>query len=619
MRTKTNFKKFQTQSGFKFFVLIMLMISGCSPASQKADDFYSYAASRKSDLQLSTYITAQTVRDQFATEAGRREALSVLRCNGITKVYVEVYRSGLVVPVDVLSKATSFLKNNGLEVVGGIATVPGGETGVAQDGPLSWFNWQNPKTQSDMKKIMEEVAPLFDQFILDDFFCTADTSLESKQAKGDKSWSEYRRELLTGLAGSVFINPAKAENPDITMIIKYPQWYDRFRQFGYDVATEPALFDKVYVGTETRGQYTQRFGFVQPYEGFINYRWIASLSGNKIGAAWFDHIDCTATDFIEQAYQSVLAGAKELVIFNFDDFLNGHPGHHLLRLDFEKLADLAAAVAKNPVKGVAGYKPPNSDAGGDLYLLDYIGMFGISLVPVSAYPANAQVIFLPTQAATDSAVAEKVEQSLKEGKKIVMTTGFIARAKDGEKLAKLAGIKYPLMSEKESTQIVLNDGTIDSLAFPLQTDYQIIPQGAEVLLQTAGNKVPFLVKNHNIAVINTHTFSQADFDAVGEVLLCPRQIGLLELPQPWMNTIRSVFANGGMPVLDAPSRVTYQILNDSSYVVHNYNQQKTSVAIQLKNVAGVMIDRFTGDTLQVNDERLKIEMEPRSRIWIQTR
>lgn len=226
--------------------------------------------------------------DQFSTEAGRREALSVLRCNGITKVYVEVYRSGLVVPVDQLSNSVNFLKNNGLEVVGGIATVPGGETGMAQDGPLSWFNWQNPKTPADMKRIMEDAAPLFDQFILDDFFCTADTSIESKQAKSNKSWSEYRRELLTGLASSVFINPAKAKNPDIRMIIKYPQWYDRFHQFGYDVATEPALFDKVYVGTETRGQYTQRFGFVQPYEGFINYRWIASLSGNKIGAAWFD-------------------------------------------------------------------------------------------------------------------------------------------------------------------------------------------------------------------------------------------------------------------------------------------------------------------------------------------
>ncbi|MCO5235977.1 MAG: hypothetical protein M9933_06875 [Chitinophagaceae bacterium] len=604
---------------FRLLFSLLLFASGCRESSQKqnVEDVFSYAESRKSDLQLSTYITAHTVQSQFSTEAGRREALSVLRANGITKAYVEVYRSGLVVPVELLKGTIAFLKNNGFEVVGGIATVPGGETGVAQDGPLSWFNWQNPKTQADMKKIMEDAAPLFDQFILDDFFCTADTSLESKKAKGDKSWSAYRRELLTGLASSLFIEPAKAKNPGITMIIKYPQWYDRFHEFGYDVASEPPLFDKVYVGTETRGQYTQRYGFMQPYEGFINYRWIASLSGNKIGAAWFDHGDCDAKDFIEQAYQSALAGAGEFVLFNFNDFLTGHPGHHLLRMDFEKLADLAAAVAKNPVTGPAAYKPANSDAHGDLYLMDYVGMFGVSLVPASVYPEQAKVIFLPTQAAADPDIAEKVEKSLGEGKQVVMTAGFLARANNGEKLAQLAGLKYPLAEERRSVSTVLNEGKADSVKFSLQTDYRLVPEGAQVLLQTSGsNGNPFLLRNKNLAVINTHTFSQADFDAVGEVLLCPRQIGLIELPRNWINTIRSVFSDDDIPVMDAPSRITFQKLGDGSYVVHNYNQQKTNVVIQMK-AGSSWKDKFTGDPIPAEGNTLKLEMNPRSRIWIQ--
>lgn len=598
-------------------VCLFFMI-GCTSSSQKSEDIYQYALSRKADLQLSTYITAHTIRDEFSTEAGRREALSVLRCNGITKTYVEVYRSGLVISNDLLAETIHFLKENGFEVVGGIATVPGGGVGVQQDGPLAWYNWQNPKTQSDMKKIMEEVAPLFDQFILDDFFCTGDTSLESKQAKGDRSWSVYRRELLTGLSSSVFIEPAKAKNPDLTMIIKYPQWYDKFHEFGYDVATEPALFDRVFVGTETRGQYTQRYGFMQPYEGFINYRWIASLSGGKIGAAWFDHGDCTAIDFIEQAYQSVLGGAKELIIFNFNDLLTGHPGHHLLRMDIQKLADLAAAVAKNPVDGIAGYKPANSDGGGDLYLMDYVGMFGISLYPVSVYPQNAEVIFLPTHAAADTSIVEKVEQSVSEGKKIVMTTGFIAHAKHGDRLAKLAGVSYPLLNERRSTQIVWNGEKPDSLAFPLETDYRVAPEDAEMILQTAGaDKVPFLMKNKNVAVINTHTFSQADFDAVGEVLLCPKQIGLLELPAQWMSAIRSVFQREDIPVLDASSRVTLQMLNNNSYVLHNYNQQKSHATLHLKNSGGSITDGFTGETIPVNNGSISLEMSPRSRIWLQ--
>ncbi len=602
---------------FRILLLTIITIFGCKRTSQKTDDFWNYSQKRKADLILSSYVTAHTIVQQFYTENGRREAISVLRCNGISKVYVEVYRPGMVVPTELLKNTVSLLEENGFEVVGGIATLPGEGVGVAQEGPLTWFNWQNPKTQSDMKKIIEDAAPLFKTFILDDFFCTADTSLESKQAKGDKSWSEYRRGMLTEIAQSVFIQPAKAKNPDITMIIKYPQWYDRFHQFGYDVAAEPALFDKVWVGTETRGQYTQRYGFVQPYEGFINFRWISTLAGGKIGAAWFDHGDCNGTDFIEQAYQSVLAGAKELVIFSFDVLVTGHPGHHLLRQDFDKLADLADAVARNPVVGAVGYKPANSDAGADLYIMDYIGMFGISLVPDSKYPENASVIFLPTQAATDSTIAEKVEKSLSEGKKVVMTTGFLSRVKGGQKLAQLAGIHYPLIPEQFSTQIIQNENKTDSLKFPLQTDFRIQPVDANVLLQTAGkNSTPFLVQNPagNISVINIHTFSQADFDAVGEVLLCPRQLGLLELPKPWVNQIRSVFNSEENRVLDAPSRVTFQQLGDGSFVIHNYNQEKVTIEIITKG-ENDWTDAFSGNKLEKTGNKIIIEMQPRSRIW----
>ena len=601
-------------SYFSVILLAILSLQGCIKTSKNAGDIQTLAEARKSDLKLSVYIIAQTINQLLTTETGRREALSVLHCNGITKVYLETYRSGLVIPPKLIKTTVSFFKENGFEVVGGIATVPGPNFGVAQEGPLAWLNWQNPKTQNDLRKVMEDSAPFFDTFIIDDFLCTADTSLESKAAKGDRSWSVYRRALLTDLAQSVLINPAKAKNPAIKIIIKYPQSYDRFHLFGYDVATEPKLFDGVWVGTETRGQYTQRYGFVQPYEGFINYRWISSLSGDKIGGAWFDHGDCTDIDFIEQAYQSVLSGAKELVMFNFDSFISGHPGHHLLRQDFEKLADLAKAVAANPVQGVAGYKPPNSDAGGDLYLMDYIGMFGVSLVPVSQYPENSSVIFLPTQAAADKYIVPKIIRSLDKGAKIILTTGFLVNANGKEELARMAGVNLSTNPSYNISETIINDGHTELLKFPLTEEYQIMPNGAKVLLQTAVNQ-PFLVQNKNLFLINTHTFSQQDFDAVGEVLLCPRQIGLLELPRSWMNTIRSAFHPKDEPVLDAPSRVSMQELSDHSFIIHNYNQEKTVVNIVLKE-ATVYKDGFTGKPIPANGKEIRLEMEPRSRIWV---
>ena len=605
--------------------LIFLMgfgMLGCNVPKEGEDfDFWNYALSRKDDLRLGVYVTAGTVQNMLSTDEGRRETVSLLRCNGISKVYVEVYRDGGVVSTELLNEGVSFLQNNGFEVVGGIASYPGGDFGVRQEGILGWFNWQNEKTQRDLRKVMEDTAPFFDTFIIDDFLCTADTSRESKIAKGDRSWSEYRRTLLTELSESVFIQPAKTVNPDIKMIIKFPQWYDRFHLFGYDVATKPALFDGVWVGTETRDQYTQRFGYVQPYEGFINYRWISTLAGNKIGAAWFDHGDCNDIDFIEQAYQSVLAGAKEFVIFSFESFISGHPGHHLLRQDFGKLADLAAAVAENPVEGAVAYKPPNSDAGGDLYLMDYVGMFGVSLVPESRYPENAEVVFLPTQAAKDSTVVEKVMQSLDNGAKVVMTTGFLAHAKEGEKLANLAQIKWPLSPVKSVARSVISNGKEYQLDFPVKMDYRVITEGAATLLKT-GNALnnAFLVENErkNISVINTHTFSQEDFDKVGEVLLCPAQLGLLEVPATWANTIRNAFQQKNRPVVDAPVRVTFQYLADGSFVLHNYNREKERVEIQLPHNME-MRDGFSGEKLHMDGKLLKLEMAPRSRIWCTTK
>src|SRR5690606_6104637 len=363
---------------------LFLCFTFCSTPEQTDDDVYAYAITRKDDLRLSVFITAQAVMQLLSTEEGRREAISLMKANGITRAYLEVYR-GEVVSTDLLKTVASFFKENGFEVVGGIATVPGKDFGMRQQNTFKlydaeWFNYENEKTQHDLRTLMENVAPVFDAFIIDDFLCTSDATEESAAAKGDRDWGTYRRDLLTELSKTVFIDPAKKANPNIRMIIKYPQWYDRYHLFGYDVVREPELYDEVRVGTEARGQYTPSFGYVQSYQSFVAYRWLASLSGGKLNGAWFDHIDCDANDFIDQAHQSVLGGAKELILFNYFNITEGHPGQHLLRLQFPLLADLARTVSAKPVFGVAGFKPPHSDAKGNLYIMDYVGMLGIPLI-----------------------------------------------------------------------------------------------------------------------------------------------------------------------------------------------------------------------------------------------
>jgi hypothetical protein len=586
-----------------FGILILVFLTTCQQSPSPVNDNYEFAKAHAKDLKLSVYITAHTIDRLLSTEQGRREAISLMRANGITKVYIEAYRSGLVVKPLLLKEVAAFFKANGFQVVGGIATVPGGDFGVKQEGKLGWFNWQNPKTQKDLRQVMLDAAPIFDTFIVDDFLCTGDTSLESKSAKGAQSWSTYRRKLLTDLASSVFIEPAKSVNPDIHMIIKYPQWYDRFHLFGYDVESGPKLFDEVWVGTESRGQFTQRFGFVQPYEGFVNYRWIASLSGDKIGGAWFDHGDCDQLDFIEQAYQSVLAGAPELVIFNYGSFVNGHPGHHLLRMDLEKLFASAKSIKSSPVIGIPGYKPPHSDAGGDLYIMDFIGMLGIPLIPVSSYPETAKTVFLPTQAASDPEILNKLESSLEQGSRIIMTAGFLAKIQGGEKLANKAGISTPIVESFTADRVLVNGiETTLSRSLDLEATFNVLEAEPVLEAKVGGKLIPFLIKSADgqIYVLNSHTFSEDDFEAVGEVLLCPRPLGLVELPQSWANSIRDIFNEDLGIIMDAPTRVTMQPLQNGQVVLHNYNKSDIDLIIHgIKE--GIHINQFTNQELSTQE------------------
>ena len=598
-------------------LLLLVFMNSCDTVK----DQFSYAQERKDDLQLSIYITAHAVKDLLSDEAGRREALSIFRCNGITKAYIEVYRSDLVIEKKLLQDVRDFFEKNRIEVVGGIATVPGRDFGVRQNAQLDWFNWQNPKTQADLKEVMMMSADVFREFIIDDFLCTADTSMESKAARGERSWSQYRRDLLTELSQSVFIGPAKSINPEMELIIKYPQWYDRFHLFGYDVETKTALYDEVWVGTESRGQYTQRYGFVQPYESFVSFKWMQSLAGKKMGGAWFDHGDCDENDFIEQAWQSVLAGAREIILFNYFDFVNGHKGHHLLRMQFNQLADLAVKLATEPVKGVMAYKPPQSDAHGDLYIMDFIGMLGIPLIPVSSYPVNASVIFLSTQAAADTGILAKIENSIAGNATLVFTTGFLAHARDGERLTEIAGICWPLVSSPLTADQIIVEGKAEKLKFGLDLESDI--QAAEGIVKlTARHKsedIPFLVARDNLFTLNSHTFSQADFDDAGEVLLCPRPLGLLEIPQTWANTLRDAFLAPLGFDLNAPARVTLQPYGNSGWVLHNYNRETIHIDLGADGMTnGIIEDKFSGKQVEIREGRINTEIPPRSRLWLET-
>jgi len=580
------------------------------------------ARERADDLRFESYATSRQVEQMASDEDYRARVWETIERMGITKLYIEVYRGGHTVAPAQLVQVRDWLAERDIEVVGGIATVPGGDVGVRQEGPLGWFNWQNAKTQRDLERIMRASAPVFDTFIVDDFLCTGDVSTESEKAKGERSWGRYRRDLLTALAQSIFVGPAKEVNPDITMIVKYPQWYDRFHLFGYDTETFPRLFDRVWVGTETRGRNTQRFGFVQPYEGFVNYRWLAGIAGEKIGGAWFDHGDCAEHDFLDQAYTSVLAGAPELVFFNLGNVIAGHPDHEKVVAQFEQLANLAAFVRKYPVTGVPAYKPPNSDPAGDMYLMDFLGMLGIPLVPVHEFPEKAPVIFLPAQAATDPGLREHVKKAMAGGVRLIVTTNLLIAWPQGKELATAVGVDPDL--ESAPTRAVCHTGA-GEVAIDLEAPIEVTPHAGDVICTDGTRQLLLLRTAGNLSLLNTHTYNQADFDAVGEVLLCPRRLGLLSMKGTALSALRTAFSGGNRPVFEGPAGVAYHPFARSKggvCVVQNFNDEPVEISLVLPAEGVRFVDRFSGRPIPLHStpsgagKRLDIAMGARGRVWV---
>jgi len=113
---KNIFKNHLFTSAYIWILLLPAFINSCIQPTDTVNDQFSYTQGLKDDLQLSIYITAHAVKNQLSDEAGRREAISIFRCNGITKAYIEVYRGGLVIEKKLLEEARDLFEKNQIEV-----------------------------------------------------------------------------------------------------------------------------------------------------------------------------------------------------------------------------------------------------------------------------------------------------------------------------------------------------------------------------------------------------------------------------------------------------------------------------------------------------------------------
>ncbi len=538
-------------------------------------------------LRVGVYATAGGIQQYLGTPAGRERALAVFAPLHITHIFLEGRRGDEYVGPAPLRELRDFFERHGIACSGGIATVPGPGFGERQTGGLDWLNWESERTRAGVRGFFTENAPVFPSLIVDDFYCTGDESAAADRARGTRSWSQYRRDLLVSSIPELITGPARRAHPGVRLFLKFPQWYDRFHVFGYDPARMPAWFDEIWVGTEVRNPETRRMGYVQPTEGYMNFRWLTSATHGRTRGAWFDHIECSAENFLDQAVQSVLAGARELTLFHLGDLMEGHPGDALLANRLAALSELSAQVRRESVAGVAYYKPPGGDGDENLYLADYLGMVGLPIVPVAEYPEKVPVTFLPVQAAGDAGLMEKARRSLRRGGVVVCTPALVrALGAAGEELA---GVKVGPAPIPSATLDLRVAGRTVPQDVPLEIDQALQTAGAETLIALGadGGAGPWLTTRRvgagRLLVLNVRTFSAADFGRLGEWLLAPLPRGLSRLPQAVADELRrELLAPLGIWI-EAPTRVGVCLFQRAACL---YNFQGTPVDVQLngKNV-----------------------------------
>lgn len=198
----------------------------------------------------------------------------------VDKIYLETHRDLLIVPDATLGQAKKYFLSKGVEVGGGITYT------INEANSFETFCYSNPEHRKLVREIAEHTARHFDDFILDDFFFTSCKSDIEIKAKGNKSWTQYRTELMTEAGINLVIKPARKVNPNVKVIIKYPNWYDHFQGLGFDLNSGPKIFDGVWSGTETRDPSSDQH--LQNYLSYNIIRYFDNLRPGHNYGGWVD-------------------------------------------------------------------------------------------------------------------------------------------------------------------------------------------------------------------------------------------------------------------------------------------------------------------------------------------
>lgn len=531
---------------------------------------------RYRNFRVAVYCRVYEVRQMGDLDWLRPRWEAIRRHVRVDKVYLETHRDLIVAEEATLQQARRFFESQGVQAAGGITIT------VNESNRFETFCYTNPEHRQKLKEVVAATARLFDEVILDDFFFTNCKCERCIQAKGERSWTRFRLDLMAEAAQTLVIEPARAANPRVELVIKYPNWYEHFQGLGFNLEVEPGLFDRLYTGTETRDAVFSN-QHLQPYHGYSIFRYFENIKPGANGGGWVDPWGSTTLDrYAEQLWLTLFAKAPEVTLFDFRSLQIPLQETHRAAwqgqgtsFDFDRAVErqadgtlppaaafpLAAGAAfeladrfldrlGNPL-GVACYKPYHST--GEDFLHSYLGMVGIPIDLRPDFPAEAGTVLLTESARHDGEIVEKIRRHLLQGKKVVITSGLL-RALQERGLRHIVELEV-LPNKTIADQFLIGWNRVCKAAKPV-----VVPQ-IRYLTNDSWEEVSCLAGVTGAPLLHSARYAQGTL----YVLNVPDNFGdLYALPAEALGRIREAAA-GDLPVrLEAPGQVALFVYDNGA-------------------------------------------------------
>ena len=458
--------------------------------------------------------------------------------------------------------------------------------------------------------------------ILDDFFFYTSKSDADIAARGTRSWTQYRLDRMRQVSQQLVIGPARAVNPRVRVIIKYPNWYEHFQGLGYDLDRQPRMFDGIYTGTETRDpEITDQL--LQQYESYGIMRYFENVAPGRNGGGWVDTYSTRSVDrYAEQLWDTLFARAGEITLFNWSAMADPGAAREgdraawasrrtsfdwdTIRRDWRgdlppgwgraagaalDTADAVLGELGRPV-GLASYKPAQSS--GEDFLHNYLGNLGIPIELSPTFPATADTILLTEAAAADPQIIARIRERLQAGARVIVTSGFLAAAQDRfQELAEWRLTGRRVLVEQYYDGFGAGNGL--SLNPTGGAAHPILVPEVHFFTNDSWPIIRGVASAHGFPMMLMNRYSRGTL----MLLTIPENIGdLYNLPQPMLSRIKAYMMPDAAVRIDAPSRVAMFTYDNGAFIVENYRDEEAEVTISLAGSAASLREVTTGATLQ---------------------